>query len=259
MAKGKGLIVAGGVLLALLAAGGAAAAEKTDVVLPPIPDNEEDRDQVIRTMCACIFELLEQGDSAPQEAVIECALSELFPTVSWPPGPDSHQSHHDWWNYAISLVPMAAEFCAQFPPPPIPDDGENGADFDEQPLYEPSDTTCFRDGLPYNVAQFPDPAAVSSALIELGFPVTITELYKSDANAQTPLWQGSEGFEPAISRGLQAFQGAAFDEGIELVGSADGVIGECTINGISEALVRKDQGNWPHAPGRATLQKAQIG
>lgn len=255
MARGKGAIILGGIALALLAAGGAAASKK-DVVLPPIPDDEEGRDQVVRTMCACIFELLEQADAAPMESVVQCALVELFPNVPWPPRADSHQSHHDWWAFVISLVPIASEFCAQFPPPPIPDNGED-SEFDEPPLYQPSDTVCFRDGLPYNVAQFPDPASVSSALITLGFAATITELYKSDALAQTPLWQGSEGYSPEISRSLQAFQGAAQDLGIA-VGEIDGMIGECTINAISTALLLQSEGNWPHAPSRAPAQKASL-
>ena len=260
MAKGRGLILGLGLALGLAAfAGTAKAKDKEGDTLPPLPDNDEDRQQVILAICACMDSLLEQKEVVFYEEVALCALTELFGNVDWPDDLADRETPVTlsgpmlaWWQYVLAETAAAA---AEGGACDVQQEDQNGEDrFDVQPIFEPSETVCFRDDQPFNAALFPDPAAVSSALIDLGFPVTITELYKSDAVAQTPLWQGSDGYAPERSDTLKEFQAVARSMGLPGYqgagpNSVDGVIGECTLRSMAAALDLKQQQQWPYGLG----------
>jgi hypothetical protein len=134
-----------------------------------------------------------------------------------------------------------------------PDDDDEKNDDDGRVLYRASDTTCFRDGQPFNAAQLGTPEQAVAALNVLGTPMGTVELMQSDAKARTPIWEASRGYAKKASIRLKTFQAVArslnLDGHVDApVSAVDGVWGECTARSVSDALKKKQAGLWPYPP-----------
>jgi len=102
--------------------------------------------------------------------------------------------------------------------------------------FEPSEETC--NGRPYNAAQWPDDRkAVISALNDLGFKLP-------KAVDPIPYLKSKKGI-----RMVRAFQTLANDVGVgQVLGSplrVDGVMGPCTLRGLTVAVAMNLAGSWP--------------
>jgi hypothetical protein len=105
------------------------------------------------------------------------------------------------------------------------------------PLFKPSEALC--NGMPYNLAQWPDARSVATAMKALGFGVADMQDYDS-------YFRSGEG-----RRFVQAFQRRANELGVATVLGGrlrvDGIIGPCTLRGLTVMMDKLARGQWPGA------------
>jgi hypothetical protein len=143
-------------------------------------------------------------------------------------------------------------------PPEPPDEPTQGGltVFDPAGLFVASEFDCDRSGNAFNLAEFPSqlpegPQRLAVAFQDLGFAVSEQDILRADKvrAINRRIWN-APGVTPKRAETIKfaqtVFRGRAVPGHIGAgAGAVDGIPGECTIESVSAALVRKNEGNWP--------------